>query len=81
MEMLLLFNIIHAKSGHSVTGPVSPTVLPSHMVVRKKKEINKLQLAQNQAARLALHCSVRTNVDHIHLAWIKVDLKNSNLAF
>lgn len=28
----------------------------------KKKEINKLQLAQNQAARLALHCSVRTNV-------------------
>ena len=28
-----------------------------------KQELGKLQLAQNRAARLALHCSVRSSVD------------------
>ena len=38
------------------------------------KDLQKLQLAQNKAARLALHCSPRTSVDSMHdaLLWLKV---------
>ena len=40
-----------------------------------KQELSKLQLAQNRAARLALHCSVRSSVDvmHARLSWMRVD--------
>ena len=40
-----------------------------------KQELSKLQLAQNRAARLALHCSVRSSVDAMHarLSWMRVD--------
>ena len=45
-----------------------------------KQELGKLQLAQNKAARLALHCSVRTSVDSMHarLSWMRV---NERLAY
>lgn len=40
-----------------------------------KQELVKLQLAQNRAARLALHCSIRSNVNEMHerLSWMKVE--------
>ena len=40
-----------------------------------KKDLKKLQIAQNKAARLALHCSKRTNVLQMHsnLSWLPVE--------
>lgn len=40
-----------------------------------KQELAKLQLTQNRAARLVLHCSVRSSVDGMHarLSWMKVE--------
>ena len=40
-----------------------------------KKELNKLQLVQNRAARLVLQCSNRTNVSLMHkrLSWLPVE--------
>ncbi len=42
-----------------------------------KKDINKLQLVQNRAARLALQCSRRTNIAYMHtrLSWFSVEVK------
>ena len=42
-----------------------------------KREIKKLQLAQNRAARLVLNCSFKTNVAKMHhsLEWLTVDAK------
>lgn len=41
------------------------------------KDIKKLQLAQNRAARQALQCSFKTNVTKMHcsLAWLTVEAK------
>ena len=40
-----------------------------------KENLNRLQLAQNRAARLALRCPSRTNVNEMHktLSWMTVD--------
>jgi hypothetical protein len=39
-----------------------------------KKDLAKLQLAQNRAARLALNCTYRTNNNmHACLSWLRVD--------
>ena len=40
-------------------------------------DLNKLQLVQNRAARLALHCSTQTNIDYMHtqLSWLTVKSK------
>ena len=40
-----------------------------------KQELNKIQLTQNRAARLALHCSFRTSIEKMHneLSWMKVN--------
>ena len=40
-----------------------------------KTVLDKLQVAQNRAARLVLHCPIRTNIDSMHskLSWLKVD--------
>ncbi len=50
-----------------------------------KKDMWKLQIAQNKAARLALNCSVHTNVLNMHrnLSWLPVEnrLKVSLLTF
>jgi hypothetical protein len=48
------------------------------MVIRSraaKKEIAKLQLAQNRAARLALDCRYRTDINNVHasLSWLWID--------
>lgn len=45
-----------------------------------KKDLDKLQVVQNRAARLALACPFRTNVNSMHhqLSWMKV---NERLAF
>lgn len=42
-----------------------------------KKELNKLQLVQNRATRLALNCPSRTNVELLHksLSWLVVEKK------
>ena len=42
-----------------------------------KVELSKLQLVQNRAARLCLHCSTRTNVAYMHaqLTWLSVEQK------
>lgn len=39
-----------------------------------KKDLGKLQLAQNRAARLALRCTLRSSVNnmHVRLSWMKV---------
>ena len=38
-------------------------------------DIGKLQLAQNRAARLALKCTQRANINdmHVNLSWLKVE--------
>ena len=58
---------------------------PSIWSKAAKKDLNKLQIAQNKAARLALHCSIRTNVQAMHkkLSWLTVKsrLKTSLLTF
>jgi hypothetical protein len=40
-----------------------------------KKDLGKLQLAQNRAARLALGCVQRANINymHVNLSWLKVE--------
>ncbi len=40
-----------------------------------KHELNKNQLVQNRAARLALHCSLRESVEGMHarLSWLRVE--------
>ena len=40
-----------------------------------KKDLRKLQLAQNRAARLALGCTQRANTNnmHVNLSWLKVE--------
>ena len=42
-----------------------------------KSDLNKLQLVQNRAARLALRCSTRTNIAYMHtrLSWLSVEQK------
>ena len=42
-----------------------------------EKDIKKLQIAQNRAARLVLNCSFRTNVGVMHkqLSWLTVEVK------
>ena len=42
-----------------------------------RKHLQKLQVAQNRAARLALNCSFRTNVMEMHksLSWLTVEAK------
>lgn len=49
------------------------------------KNIRKLQIAQNKVARVALNCSLRTNISKMHedLSWLLVEnrLKLSILAF
>lgn len=42
-----------------------------------KADLNKLQLVQNRSARLALHCSTRTNIAYMHtrLSWLSVEHK------
>ena len=51
----------------------------------KKRDLGKLQLAQNRAARLALKSTQRANINdiHVNLSWIKVEerLTSSLLAF
>ncbi|CDQ59935.1 unnamed protein product [Oncorhynchus mykiss] len=50
-----------------------------------KKDLGKLQLTQNKAARLALGCTQRANLNNIHvnLSWLKVEarLTSSLLVF
>ena len=50
-----------------------------------KKDLRKLQLAQNRAARLAPGCTQRANINHMHvnLSWLKVEerLTSSLLVF
>jgi hypothetical protein len=50
-----------------------------------KKDLGKLQLAQNRAARLALGCTQRANINnmHVNLSWLKVEerLTSSLLLF
>lgn len=40
-----------------------------------KKDLNKLPLVQNKAARLALQCPYGTNINsmHLHLNWLRVE--------
>ena len=40
-----------------------------------KKDLAKLQLAQNRAARLVLNCTHRTNINNMQasLSWLRVD--------
>jgi hypothetical protein len=40
-----------------------------------KRDLGKLQLALNRAARLALRCTQRANMNnmHFHLSWLKVE--------
>ena len=50
-----------------------------------KRNLGKLQLAQNRAARLALVCTQRANINnmHVNLSWLKVEerLTSSLLVF
>jgi hypothetical protein len=41
----------------------------------RKKDLGKLQLAQNRAAQLVFGCSQRANIKHMHvnLSWLKVE--------
>ena len=40
-----------------------------------RKELVKLQLAQNRAARLALHCNQRADINTMHasLSWLRIE--------
>ena len=53
--------------------------------VATKRDLGKLQLAQNRAARLALGCTQRANMNnmHVNLSWLKVEerLTSSLLVF
>lgn len=42
-----------------------------------KQDINNIQLSQNRAAKLALHCTYRCSVEKMHneLSWMKVNEK------
>lgn len=48
---------------------------PFIWAVAAKKDIHKLQMVQNRAARLALQCSIRTNTAYMHsrLSWFSVE--------
>ena len=50
------------------------TVLSTRLVVRCHEE-GHLQLAQKRAARLALGCTQRANINnmHVNLSWLKVE--------
>jgi hypothetical protein len=41
-----------------------------------KRDLGKLQLAQNRAAQLALKCTWRANINmHVNLSWLKVEVR------
>ena len=72
--MLFLLNKTIHKAGPTGPSFVAPWLLFSH-VVRCHKEGLTLQLAQNRAARLALKCTLRANVNnmHVNLSWLKAE--------
>ena len=68
----------------SVMGQVIQSLVFCHLYycpviwsAANKSDLNKLQIVQNRAARLALHCSTRTNIEcmHTRLAWLTVEQK------
>ena len=57
---------------------MSPGLLCTCMVLSASKgQVRKLQTAQNRAARLVLHCSIRTNTISMHrqLSWLMVEYR------
>ena len=42
-----------------------------------KRDLGKLQLAQNRAAQLALKCTQRANIInmHVNISWLKVEMR------
>ena len=61
------------------------TTVQSFGQVPQKKDLGKLQLAQNRAAQLALGCTQRASINNIlvNLSWLKVEerLTSSLLVF
>ena len=72
---------VHLLNGSTVKLVIQSLVLssldycPTIWSSASKKDLDKLQLAQNRAARLALRCSGRSSVEWMHaaLSWMRVD--------
>ena len=49
--------------------------VPDHTSGATKKDLGKLQLAQNRAARLPTGCTQRANINnmHVNISWLKVE--------
>ena len=69
-------------------GPTGPSFVDYCSVVwsgATKNDLGKLQFSQNRAARLALGCTQRDNINnmHVNLSWLKVEerLTSSLLVF
>ena len=78
--------ILNSTNKAGPTGPsfVAPGLLFSRVVRCHKKDLGKLQSAQNRAALLALGCTQRANNNmHVNLSWLKVEesLTSSLLVF
>ena len=91
--LLCVFNNTINKAGHTGSSFVSPGLLFSHGVKCHKEGPRKITIGseqgstagpQNRAARLALGCTQRANVNHMHvnLSWLKVEERlTSSLVF
>ena len=76
----------HTPSSSSMISQLIQSLVLCHLrycsiiwAAATKNEIHKLQLVQNRAARLALHCSKRANIADMHtqLSWFTVEVKLS----
>ena len=74
---LCFLDIAINKTSPTGSGFIAPGLLISHTVwpSATKRDIGKLQLAQNRAARLALKCTQRANFNnmHVNLSWLTVE--------
>lgn len=70
----------------NILGQVVKSLILSHLDYcspvwssASKSLLNKLQIAQNRAARLVLHCPIRANTENMHrkLSWLKVEKRLS----
>ena len=84
-KMLFFFNTSSDQTGPADPGAVTPRLLLGGLFNTTKNNLGKLQQVQNRAARLALKCTQRANINHMHdqLHWLKVHvrLKASLLSF
>ena len=83
--LLCLLNNTINKAGPTGPSSVTPGLLFSRVVRCHKERHGKISIGQIKAARLALGCTQRANINnmHVNLSWLKMEerLKASLLVF